>query len=44
MPRPVLHQEHLKIEEDVTITIKSGVVTVTGPRGTLVRDLSHLKL
>ena len=44
MPRPVLHQDHLKIEEDVTVTIKSGVVTVTGPRGTLVRDLSHLKL
>jgi large subunit ribosomal protein L9e len=31
-------------EENVTLQIKSGVVTVTGPRGTLVRDLSHLGL
>ena len=39
-----LHQNHLKIEEDAKITIKSGVVTVTGQLGTLVRDLSHHKL
>ena len=45
MPRPVLHTAHLDIKEDrVQIQIKSGVVTVTGPRGTLTRDLSHLGL
>ncbi|OHT02542.1 ribosomal protein L6 [Tritrichomonas foetus] len=44
MPRPVLHQDHLKIEKDVKVQIKSGVVTITGKRGTLTRDLSCLHL
>jgi large subunit ribosomal protein L9e len=44
MPRPVLVQRQLKIEDDVTIGIKAGVVEVQGPRGVLRRDLSHLSL
>ena len=45
MPRPVLHTAHLDIKDDnVKLAIKSGVVTVEGPRGKLVRDLSHLGL
>ena len=42
---PVLHEQHLKIDDEkVKVSVKSGVVTVTGPRGTLTRDLSALKL
>lgn len=40
----MLNTDHLKIEEDVKIEVKSGVVKVTGPRGTLERDLRHLRL
>jgi len=34
--------ETLKVPEGVTVTIKSRIVTVTGPRGKLVKDLKHL--
>ncbi|KAF8252390.1 ribosomal protein L6 [Wilcoxina mikolae CBS 423.85] len=34
--------EILTIPEGVSVTIKSRVVTVTGPRGKLVKDLKHL--
>ena len=45
MPRPVLHQDHLKIENpDVKVEVHSGKVTITGKRGTLTRDLSCLHL
>jgi large subunit ribosomal protein L9e len=45
MPRPVLTSDFLKIENpEVNITVKAGVVTVTGPRGVLSKDLSALKL
>ena len=44
MPRPVVHQEHYKIPEGVKCAVKSGKVTISGPRGELQKDLSHLKL
>jgi len=45
MPRPVLHQDALAIaEENVEVEVKSGVVTVAGPRGSLTRDFRHLTL
>jgi large subunit ribosomal protein L9e len=45
MPRLVLHEDHLKIEDhEVTVEIKSGKINVGGPRGKLERDLSHLGL
>ena len=44
MPRPVLHTDHLPVPEGVTVEIKSGKVTVKGPRGTLERDFGDLHL
>jgi large subunit ribosomal protein L9e len=35
-------QELLEIPEGVKVAIKSRIVTVEGPRGKLVKDLSHL--
>lgn len=32
----------LDIPEDVTVTIKARSITVTGPRGTLTKDLKHI--
>lgn len=32
----------LDIPEDVTVTIKARSITVTGPRGTLSKDLKHI--
>lgn len=37
-------QNRFDIPEGVTVGIKNRVVTVTGKRGTLTKDLSHLKL
>lgn len=34
----------VKIPDDVTVTVKSRKVTVTGKRGTLFKDFSHLRL
>jgi len=44
MPRPVLHHDCLKVPENVTVEIHSGVVSVKGPRGELKRDFSELHL
>jgi large subunit ribosomal protein L9e len=45
MPRPVLHEDHLKIEgHSVTVQIKSGEISIKAPRGKLEPDLSHLGL
>jgi large subunit ribosomal protein L9e len=33
--------EIIQIPDDVEVTVKGRVVTVTGPRGTLTRDLRH---
>ncbi|KAF6833754.1 60s ribosomal protein l9 [Colletotrichum plurivorum] len=40
--RYIHSQESLEIPQDVKVHIKSRVVTVEGPRGKLVKDLSHL--
>jgi len=37
-------EEILQVPETVKVTIKSRVVTVEGPRGKLVKDLSHLSV
>ena len=37
-------QDSIKIPEKVTVSIKGRIVTVKGPKGTLVRDLRHLQL
>lgn len=34
--------ESVVLPEDVTVTIKARVITVTGPRGTLVKELKHV--
>ncbi|KAK6529311.1 60S ribosomal protein L9B [Arthrobotrys megalospora] len=36
--------ESLTIPEGVTVNIKARVVTVTGPRGKLVRDFKHINI
>lgn len=40
--RPINTQKEVEIIKDVTIDIKARVVTVKGPRGSLVRDFKHL--
>ena len=35
---------YVTIPEGITITIKAKVVTVKGPRGTLVKDLKHIPI
>ena len=45
MPRTVFHSENFVVEDPrVSVQIQSGVITVTGPRGVLSRDVSHLGL
>ncbi|KAL1956990.1 hypothetical protein VTO42DRAFT_6479 [Malbranchea cinnamomea] len=42
--RYIYSEEILKIPENVKVHIRSRVVTVEGPRGKLVKDLSHLAI
>lgn len=42
--RDVLSTEDLPVPEGVTVTIKSRLVTVTGPRGTLKKNLRHVNM
>lgn len=42
--RDVLSTEELVIPDGVTATIKSRLVTVTGPRGTLKKNLRHVNM
>lgn len=39
--RDILKTEELDIPEGVEVTVKSRLVTVTGPRGTLTKNLRH---
>ncbi|KIP12903.1 hypothetical protein PHLGIDRAFT_27241 [Phlebiopsis gigantea 11061_1 CR5-6] len=39
--RDILKTEELEIPEGVEVTVKSRLVTVTGPRGTLSKNLRH---
>ncbi|CAG8666687.1 16962_t:CDS:2 [Dentiscutata erythropus] len=42
--KDIYKDEELDVPDDVTITIKSRFVKVTGPRGTLTKDLRHINL
>ena len=38
------HAESVTVDDGVTCVVKSRVVTVTGPRGTLSKNFRHLKV
>ena len=42
--RTIKSQKTLAIPEGVTVSIKTRVVTVTGPRGKLSRSFAHLAI
>mmetsp|Transcript_18174 Transcript_18174/g.27010 ORF Transcript_18174/g.27010 Transcript_18174/m.27010 type:complete len:187 (-) Transcript_18174:85-645(-) len=42
--KTVLATQEVSIPEGVTVSVKSRKVTVTGPRGELVKDFKHLNL
>ncbi|KAF8639649.1 hypothetical protein AX17_000914 [Amanita inopinata Kibby_2008] len=42
--RDVLKTEELDIPEGVEVTIKSRVISVTGPRGTLTKNVRHVDM
>lgn len=42
--RDVVSTEELDIPEGVTVEIKSRLITVTGPRGTLKKNVRHINM
>ena len=38
------HSQEVTVDEGVSVSVKSRVVTVIGPRGTLVKNFKHLKV
>lgn len=42
--RDVLKTEELEIPSTVEVTIKSRLITVTGPRGTLTKNVRHVDM
>ena len=42
--RDIVQTEDLKIPEGVTVEIKSRLITVTGPRGTLKKNVRHINM
>jgi len=42
--RDVLQTEELDIPEGVQVAIKSRIITVTGPRGTLTKNVRHIDM
>jgi large subunit ribosomal protein L9e len=42
--RDILKTEELEIPDGVTISIKSRVIVVTGPRGTLTKNVRHVNM
>ena len=42
--KDVSKDETLEYPQDVTVSVKSRIVTVKGPRGQLVKNLSHLNI
>merc|ERR1712080_482191 len=42
--KQIYKEEELEISEGVTVAVKARIVTVTGPRGTLQKDLQHTNM
>ena len=42
--RDVLSTEELQVPSDVTVEIRSRLITVTGPRGTLKKNVRHVDM
>ena len=42
--RDILQTENLDIPEGVTVSIKSRVIEVTGPRGKLTKNVRHVNM
>ena len=42
--RDIVQTEELIVPDGVTVTIKSRVITVTGPRGTLTKNAQHVNM
>lgn len=42
--RDIIQTEELEIPENVEVTVKSRVITVKGPRGTLVKNVRHVDM
>ena len=42
--RDVLKTEELTIPDGVEVSVKSRIVTVTGPRGTLTKNIRHVNM
>jgi ribosomal protein L6P/L9E len=42
MVKPRIVSNNIKIPKDVEITLKSRVITVKGPRGTLTKSFTHI--
>lgn len=38
------HSQEVTVGDGVSVTVKARVVTVTGPRGVLVKNFKHLKV
>jgi len=42
--RDILQTEELDIPDEVTVSVKSRVIEVTGPRGTLTKNVRHVNM
>ena len=42
MPKPRIVSNKITIPDEVEVTVKSRLVTVKGPRGTLTKDFTHI--
>jgi hypothetical protein len=42
--RDILKTEELEIPDEVTVAVKSRVIVVTGPRGTLTKNVRHVNM
>ena len=42
--RDVLKTEELTIPDGVEVTVKARIITVTGPRGTLTKNIRHVNM
>ncbi|SRR5260221_1489711 len=42
--RDILTTEELEIPDGITVSVKSRVIVVTGPRGTLTKNVRHVNM